>query len=30
MPIPLFLVDRIKTSALSGEQVADAFAKLRG
>ena len=28
MPIPLFLLDRIKTSALSGEQVADAFAKL--
>ena len=28
MPIPLFLLDRIKTSAVSGEQVADAFAKL--
>jgi len=28
MPIPLFLLDRIKTSALRGEQVADAFAKL--
>jgi orotidine-5'-phosphate decarboxylase len=28
MPIPLFLLDRIKTSAISGEQVADAFAKL--
>lgn len=28
MPIPLFLLDRIKTSALSGGQVADAFAKL--
>ena len=28
MPIPLFLLDRIKTSAMSGEQVADAFAKL--
>jgi hypothetical protein len=28
MPIPLFLLDRIKTSALSGEQVARAFAKL--
>jgi len=28
MPIPLFLLDRIKTSAMSGAQVADAFAKL--
>ena len=28
MPIPLFLLDRIKTSAMSGKQVADAFAKL--
>jgi orotidine-5'-phosphate decarboxylase len=28
VPIPLFLLDRIKTSAMSGEQVADAFAKL--
>lgn len=28
MPIPLFLLNRIKTSAMSGEQVADAFAKL--
>ena len=28
MPIPLFLLQRIKTSAMSGEQVADAFAKL--
>jgi hypothetical protein len=28
MPIPLFLLDRIKTSAMSGEKVADAFAKL--
>ena len=28
MPIPLFLLDRIKTSALSGEKVANAFAKL--
>jgi len=28
MPIPLFLLDRIKTSAMSGEQVADAFVKL--
>jgi spore germination protein YaaH len=28
MPIPLFLLDRVRTSALSGEQVADAFAKL--
>ena len=28
MPIPLFLLDRIKASALSGAQVADAFAKL--
>jgi hypothetical protein len=28
MPIPLFLLDRIKTSAMSGEQVADALAKL--
>jgi hypothetical protein len=28
MPIPLFLLDRIKTSAMSGPQVADAFAKL--
>ncbi len=28
MPIPLFLLDRIKGSAMSGEKVADAFAKL--
>ena len=28
MPIPLFLLDRIKGSAMSGEQVADALAKL--
>jgi len=28
MPIPLFLLDRIKGSAISGPQVADAFAKL--
>ncbi len=28
MPIPLCLLDRIKTSAMSGQQVADAFAKL--
>ena len=28
MPIPLFLLDRIKTSAMSGPQVADTFAKL--
>jgi hypothetical protein len=28
MPIPAFLLERIKTSAMSGEQVADAFAKL--
>jgi hypothetical protein len=28
MPIPLFLLDRIKTSAMNGEKVADAFAKL--
>jgi len=28
MPIPLFLLNRIKTSAMSGEQVADAFTKL--
>ena len=28
MPIPLFLLDRIKTSAMSAEQVADALAKL--
>jgi hypothetical protein len=28
MPIPLFLLDRIKTSAMSGKQVADALAKL--
>lgn len=28
MPIPEFLLERIKTSAMSGEQVADAFAKL--
>jgi len=28
MPIPKFLLERIKTSAMSGEQVADAFAKL--
>ncbi len=28
MPIPLFLLDRIKTSAMSGEKVADTFAKL--
>ena len=28
MPIPLFLLDRIKTSAMSGEKVADAFTKL--
>lgn len=28
MPIPLSLLDRIKRSAMSGEQVADAFAKL--
>jgi len=28
MPIRLFLLDRIKTSAMSGEQVADAFGKL--
>lgn len=28
MPIPLFLLDRIKGSAMSGPHVADAFAKL--
>ena len=28
MPIPLFLLDRIKGSAMSGPQVANAFAKL--
>ena len=28
MPIPLFLLDRIKGSAMSGPQVADTFAKL--
>jgi hypothetical protein len=28
MPIPLFLLDRIKGSAMSGEQVADALAKM--
>jgi hypothetical protein len=28
MPIPPFLLDRIKASALSGTQVADAFTKL--
>lgn len=28
MPIPLFLLDRIKTSAMSGQQVADAFVRL--
>jgi len=28
MPIPLFLLDRIKTSAMSGEQVADTLTKL--
>ena len=28
MPIPLFLLDRIKGSAMSGPQVAEAFAKL--
>ena len=28
MPIPLFLLDRIKGSAMSGPQVADAFVKL--
>jgi len=28
MPIPLFLLDRIKGSAMSGEKVADALAKL--
>ncbi len=28
MPIPLFLLDRIKTSAMSGQQVADAVARL--
>lgn len=28
MPVPLFLLDRIKTSATSGEKVADIFAKL--
>ena len=28
MPIPLFLLDRITSSAMSGQQVADAFAKL--
>jgi hypothetical protein len=28
MPIPLFLLDRINSSAMSGEQVADAFVKL--
>ena len=28
MPIPLFLLDRIKASAMSGPHVADAFAKL--
>lgn len=28
MPIPLFLLDRIKTSAMGGEQVADALVKL--
>jgi hypothetical protein len=28
MPIPLFLLDRIKGSAMSGPQVADAFTKL--
>jgi len=28
MPIPLFILDRIKTAAMSGPQVADAFAAL--
>ena len=28
MPIPLFLLDRIRSSAMSGPQVADAFARL--
>ena len=28
MPIPLFLLDRIKGSAMSGPRVADTFAKL--
>ncbi len=28
MPIPLFLLDRIKGAAMSGPQVADTFAKL--
>ena len=28
MPIPSYLLDRIRSSALSGPQVADAFAKL--
>ena len=28
MPIPAFLLDRIRSSALSGPQVADAFGKL--
>lgn len=28
MPIPPFLLDRITTSAMSGEQVGDAFARL--
>ena len=28
MPIPLFLLERIKGSAMSGPQVANAFAKL--
>jgi hypothetical protein len=28
MPLPTFLLDRIRQSALSGPQVADAFAKL--
>ena len=28
MPIPLFLLDRIKGSAMSGPQVANAFTKL--
>jgi len=28
MPIPLFLLNRIRTSAMSGPQVADTFAKL--
>jgi hypothetical protein len=28
MPIPPFLLDRIRTAALNGEHLADAFAKL--